>query len=443
MARSDISRLNLALPRRLRGCSIVRIVILTEAFSKRMGYAAMALPRHLARLGADVHVLTSGLPPYHQASGFATTYGAFSGAETLVPGTEEQYDGYTLHVLPCDRRFGYVRLRGMQRRLLELRPDIVQTFAVVGWLPLDAAVAQMRGGFALFTGSHTTASVFRPAQPGIHVSLVARVANLLTRTMPGAFASWRSERCYGATVDCADIAVRFLGVPARKVVVAPLGVDTDVFAPIASTAAAEARRAHRARHGAGEEDIVCVYSGRLTADKNPLLLARAVARLRAEGRPYRAFVVGEGPQAEEIAAAAGVMVHPFVHFTELAAWYHAADIGVWPTQESTSMLDAAACGLPIVVNDTLRAVERIRGNGVTYRLNDEDDLVRVLRDLAPPARRAALGAVGAQRMRDEFSWTALAAQRVRDYEEVLGRRGPQGAPSILHDRPKATGVAER
>lgn len=107
------------------------------------------------------------------------------------------------------------------------------------------------------------------------------------------------------------------------------------------------------------------------------------------------------------------------------------------------MLDAAACGLPIVVNDTLRAVERIRGNGVTYRLNDEDDLVRVLRDLAPPARRAALGAVGAQRMRDEFSWTALAAQRVRDYEEVLGRRGPQGAPSILHDRPKATGVAER
>ena len=105
------------------------------------------------------------------------------------------------------------------------------------------------------------------------------------------------------------------------------------------------------------------------------------------------------------------------------------------------MLDAAACGLPIVVNDTLRAVERIRGNGVTYRLNDEDDLVRVLRDLAPPARRAALGAVGAQRMRDEFSWTALAAQRVRDYEEALGRRGSLAAPSILHDGPKATGVA--
>lgn len=416
----------------------MRIVVLTEAFSKRMGYAAMALPRHFARLGADVHVLTSGLPPYHQSKGFGATYGQFSGAETFIPGTHEQYDGYTLHVLPHERRLGYVRLQGLQARLLQLRPDVVQTFAVVGWIPLDAALAQLRGGFALFTGNHTTASVFRPAQDGVHQSIASRVGNMLTRTLPGAFVSWRSERCYGATVDCADVAVRFLGVPSRKIAVAPLGVDTDVFSP-ESAAGLEARRAFRARHGVNEEEIVCIYTGRLTDDKNPLLLARAVQALRAEGRPFRTFIVGEGPQAEAIAAVPGAVVHPFVHFTELASWYRASDIGVWPTQESTSMLDAAACGLPIVVNDTLQALERIRGNGVTYRLNDELDLVRVLRDLESPERRHALGDTGARRMRDEFSWSQLAARRVRDYDEVL--RGRPYTRVLPQGRSSAAGTA--
>ena len=31
---------------------------------------------------------------------------------------------------------------------------------------------------------------------------------------------------------------------------------------------------------------------------------------------------------------------------KLGGFFRAADIGVWPTQESTSMLDAAACALP-------------------------------------------------------------------------------------------------
>ena len=50
------------------------------------------------------------------------------------------------------------------------------------------------------------------------------------------------------------------------------------------------------------------------------------------------------------------------------------------------MLDAAACGLPVVVNDTLRATERINGNGLQYRLNDVDDLVRVLSTLMAARR---------------------------------------------------------
>jgi glycosyltransferase involved in cell wall biosynthesis len=90
------------------------------------------------------------------------------------------------------------------------------------------------------------------------------------------------------------------------------------------------------------------------------------------------------------------------------------------------MLDAAACGLPIVVNHTLQAVERIEGNGVTYRLGDLADLTEVLRQFISADRRHELGAAGAQKMQRQFSWRSLAASRLRDYERFAAQGSPGG-----------------
>jgi glycosyltransferase involved in cell wall biosynthesis len=228
-------------------------------------------------------------------------------------------------------------------------------------------------------------------------------------------------KCYGATRDCAEIAGRFFGVPRRKIDVCELGVDTGLFHPCRRDADQLERAAFRDRRGVADEELLCIYTGRLSEEKNPLLLARAVERLRGAGEPFRGLFVGNGVQAEAIAAAAGCEVHPFVPVRELGGFFRGADIGVWPTQESTSMLDAAACGLPIVVNDTLQAVERVEGNGLRYRLNDLDDLVRALRELRDPARRRGLGEAGARKMAEKFSWDVIARRRLRDYEAALKR----------------------
>jgi glycosyltransferase involved in cell wall biosynthesis len=117
----------------------------------------------------------------------------------------------------------------------------------------------------------------------------------------------------------------------------------------------------------------------------------------------------------------GALVNPFVPYKDLPGWYRASDIGVWPTQESTSMLDAAASGIPIVVNSSLKATERIEGNGLTYNLNDIDDLSRVLLCLADLSMRQRLGRIGAQRMRTLFSWEAIAKRRLADYTAATVR----------------------
>ena len=207
-------------------------------------------------------------------------------------------------------------------------------------------------------------------------------------------------------------------------------MDTELFTPN-SGEKEEAERAHlREKLGFSASDIVCVYTGRFSEGKNPLLLAKAVGHFVQRGERFRALFVGNGVQAEAIQAIPGCAVHPFVPVDELAPLYRASDIGVWPAQESTSMLDAAACGLPIVANSSMSVSERLEGNGVAYRLNDLDDLLRALLSLRDPQVREKLGSAGAQKVLRKFSWESVARQRLRDYETVLQRTTRPGEQTI-------------
>jgi len=245
-----------------------------------------------------------------------------------------------------------------------------------------------------------------------------RVRVILLRTIPGYLISLVTTKCFPSAVDCAEVAARFLGVPRKLMEICPLGVDTELFSPIATEAQHRDRAEIRQRLGFSDNEIVCIYSGRFTQDKNPAVLAEAIQKLQAMGEPYRGLFVGDGIQGNIIRERRGCVLHPFVPVGELARYFRASEIGVWPTQESMSMLDAAACGLPIVVNDTVQILERIEGNGLTYRLEDSDDLVRTLLALRSENTRRKLGQHGAEKMETQFSWRALAERRLRNYQQV-------------------------
>jgi len=385
-----------------------------------MGYIVNMLPRYLARQGVEVHYLTMDMPHYFFNNSQESTYANFEHLTTMSPGQEESYEGFRLHCVKHRQVAGHPRFIGLREKLAAIRPDVVQSFLSIGWVALDAAVLKASLGYKLFTAAHTTASVFPLANRNSRWTEPARMRNLLSRWIPGRFVSTRTEKCYAATSDCADVAIRFFGVQPQKVDVAPLGVDTDSLSPVSTRDHEEKRIAMRGRLGIQPDEILFIYTGQFTAAKNPLLLARAVESMRSHGAKVKALFLGDGEQRAAIAARPSSVALPFVPHRELVDYYRAAEVGVWPTQESTSMLDAAACGLPIVVNDTLRAVERIDGNGLTYQLNDQASLERVLSTLLDSAARKRLGDAGARRMAKQFSWHALVQRRVADYREALG-----------------------
>lgn len=401
----------------------MRIALISEVFSKRMGYLENVLPKYLARQGAEVHLITTDLPPYHHLKDFHATYDGFAGHGELAPGTIESYQGFSLHVLPHRKAFGYMRMVGLRDKLAILDPDIVQATTAIGWNALSSALYQPLASYKLFTGSHMASSVFRLARKESPWWDPERIQCVMTRSLHGRLISFFTEKCYAATEDCGTIAAKFFGVQARKVEVMYLGVDTEYFFPLKTDTDLKERIQLRKHLGYSDHEIVCIYTGKFTSDKKVHLLAESVAALRAMGLPYRALMIGQGPGSGELATYTGISTLGFMPFTELGKYYRAADIGVWPGNESTSMLDAAACGIPVVISDEVMYRAPVNGNGSVFRRDSCESLADVLFELRDRETRVELGNAGASRMAREFSWDTIAKRRLRDYEMALtGKR---------------------
>ena len=395
----------------------MRVVFVSEFYSRNVGYTENCLPKALAALGCEVHVVTSQLQVYGHARYYDDVFRGFLGDREQPLGSFE-IDGYWVHRLPYklvnipflnrETIYGYIQIQGHAPFIQNLKPDIIQTRIPSDLNTFPMAMLSQRTGIPLFTECHQHMSVMRPALREGNAGRAFRIAYGLTRTAPGRRVGKIMRKCYAIAEDCAEVAARFYGFPPEKVEVLSLGTDTDHFCP--------GQSGFRGKMGWAEDEVAAVYTGRFTEAKNPLLLAKSIARLRGQGKPYRALFVGDGPQRSSIESLEGCQILDYIPYSELPDIYRAADIAVWPRQESMSMLDASACGAPIIVSDTMGQKQRVQGNGLFYREQDEDSLADALLNLESKDLRHRMGLQGRQLMLDQFSWRRNAAQRMRDYE---------------------------
>lgn len=396
----------------------LKIVVVSAFYSEGMGYSENCLSRALARLGHEVHVLTSTYNVYGNEPLYDATYRAFLGPAQVLPGSR-RIDGYHVHRLQSELTSGYVRILGLGAAIRRIAPDIVHSLEVASLQTWELALHAPGSRFKLFTETHQTLSVMRPYMRDPSGDALKRLAYRLTRTVPTWLASLAMETCYAVTPDCGEVAERFYGVPRSKIKLLSLGADTDTFHPVESDEDREGRLRRRAELGFGPDDIVCVYTGRFTKDKNPLVLARAIDALADADPRYKGIFIGDGVQRADILACRNVQVLPFMNHQRLAEQYRAADIGVWPRQESMSMIDAASSGVPLVVSDRIGEPARVEGNGLMYAENSVDSLVTVLQRFADPAVRARYGDVGRRKMLAGFNWTTFARTVEADFQAAL------------------------
>ena len=400
----------------------MKIAIISPWFSENMGYADNLLPKALAKLGHDVYLITSTAQIYYNSTQYKKIYEPFLGSNILPPG-EKYIDGYTLCRLPL-RKVNKLKgtgpgFIGLMDYLKKITPDIIQVFDLGHIESQTAALYCKNNDCLLFSESHSHASVVRKNNKRSFRELVISTINFFNPKIR--LVNQQSELCYAIAEDVKEIVISLFHFPEKKIKIQPLGVDCDIFKPDNSQIGIEERTQLRRQLCIEENDILCIYTGRFTKDKDPHCLASAIDLLHQQGnKNYKAIFVGKGTQndIDFIQSQKGCIVLPFVPVNELPKYYRASDIGIWPREESTSQIDAFACGLPVIISNKVSVVERIEGNGLLYEEGNCMDLTKKILSLNNEIR-SKMSLTGIQKAQEKFSWDILAMERIVDYQKKM------------------------
>ncbi len=389
----------------------MKIVILSEWYSEKMGYAENFLPVAFGKLGHEVHLITTDMQVYGINKDYDKIYGKYLGPKIVEQGVfKKEY--FTLHRKPHSLEGG-VHIVGLEPLIREISPDLVYSFEILGIDIMRAIELKKICGYKLFCESRIHLSVFKEPK-----TLKEKIKQLKTSYSV-------SKRCrnidiiYPIAPDVYRVITKYFGVSKKKCKIASLGVDTNMFNNLMNDDSEKERL--RKDIGYKDNDVVCLYTGRFTESKGPLILAKAINYLQEKGeKDIKGLFVGFGDTdyQNKMMKMRGCVIMGFVNSSELPKFYKSFDIGVWPLQESTSQLDAMSCGMPIIINDKVEDKIRVEGNGLVYSDGDYIDLANKILSLREENLRLQMGRIGSEKIKNKYSWDILASNKIQDFHNI-------------------------
>jgi glycosyltransferase involved in cell wall biosynthesis len=378
----------------------LRLAVVTETYPPEINGVARTLARllhSLQDLGHDVQLIRPRQPP----DGPHTTH-------------QEPLEQVLVRGLPIPRyshlRMGLPAKNALVKQWTLQRPDVVHiaTPGPLGWSALQAArklrlpiSTDFRTNFDAYSKHYGMAWLQRPIAAYLRkFHNLADCTTVPTESLRAALEANRFER---------------LRVIAR-------GVDVASFNPSFRDPAL------RASWGAGEQDCVALYVGRLAAEKNLGLLARAFQSMKSANPRVRLVVVGDGPAREELQAnCSDAKLCGSQSGQALARHYASADCFVFPSLTETYgnvTPEALASGLAVLAFDHAAASDLIRSgrNGLLAPVGDEASFLRMAVHLATDptlikqVRQQAVTAVA------ERSWSQIASQVETMWIDLLKSR---------------------
>jgi glycosyltransferase involved in cell wall biosynthesis len=298
---------------------------------------------------------------------------------------------------------------GLRKLLRVLKPDILHNVSLkpvllgsVASLGLSstAVVNSLTGLGTLFVGDHRRSGLARP--------LVRRaLAILLKRPNSRTIVQNPDDRNF----------VLELSVPQASVVIIPgSGVDTAHFMPLPEP----------------PTPVTAAYVGRMLADKGVLTLIQAFSLATARGVQLQLLLAGdtdkENPgslapeQLREFASAFGV--HWLGYVTDIREVWARAHFAVLASRREglpKSLLEAAACGRPMVATDRPGCREiAIEGEtALTVPVDDAPALAKAMTKMAgDAAMRARFGKAARTLVEAKFSADAVGKETVELYQSL-------------------------
>ena len=214
-------------------------------------------------------------------------------------------------------------------------------------------------------------------------------------------------------------AIRSLGISDERIFTIPgSGVETDKLTPL----------------GEPPEPVTVGFVGRLLADKGVRTLVRAHEILARQRRPMRLLLAGEpdpaNPASIPLAEIESWRQHAGIevlgNVTNIAKFWASAHIAVLPSRREglpKSLLEAAACGRPIVATD-VPGCREIAREGVNALLVPPDNAQALADAIArlvdDKGLRRKFGEAGRRMVENEFSANRIGTEIIALYARLLG-----------------------
>jgi len=366
----------------------LHIALVTETWPPEMNGVAMTVSRlveGLRQRGHDVQVVR----PRQKSDAGQTS------SDALVPGLP--LPGYS------GLQFGLPANRQLRKLWQGKRPDVVHavTEGPLGWsalwqahalkLPVTSSYHTHFDGYS----KHYNAGLIGPLVSGFLQRFHRRTLSTMAPTQ--------------VLVDSLTRA----RVPGARVL--GRGVDTVLFDPARRSAAL------RAQWGASDDSLVITNVGRLAAEKNLKLAARAFEAIREQHPDARMVWVGDGPSRAALERRHGVHVFSGAkRGEELAAHYASADIFLFPSLTETYgnvVPEAMASGLGVVAYKDAAAAELIHDGeqGLVVTPGDEAAFIAAACRMAQDKALLAHCRAGARARVEPITWDAV----IGEFESVL------------------------
>lgn len=295
----------------------------------------------------------------------------------------------------------YKRLKPDLAHHVALQPSVIGSLAAWG-LPITQLNA-FAGLGSTFTSQSMKSRIVRPM-------LKTMLRGMLNRRRSAALVQNGDDRD----------AITAIGVnPARVFLIPGSGVDVDLLTPLPEP----------------EGAVTLAYVGRLLEDKGLRSLIAAHDMLTQRGVAVQLLVAGQTDPANPASISdaeidswkSGANIKLLGHVNDVRDVWARAHIAVLPSRREglpKSLLEAAACGRPMIASDVpgCREIARHGVNALLVPADDAPALAAAISQLAgDPALRRQYGAAGRHLVETEFSSARIGRKTVALYDGLLGR----------------------
>jgi len=382
----------------------MKIVHVVDYLMPQIGYQEFFLPKWNAMHGHDTVIVCADR--YTPIPDYETIWGPLLGPRICGPG-EETISGVNIVRLPTKEINRRPFLRELKNTLDVLDPEIVWMHGTASPSSFRVASWSKRTKVPVIMDNH---QCFVAARGGIAGGLYYQGL----RWLSGMMLSGSVKKFVGVAEECCRFMTEVQGLPKEKMVLIPLGVDTDLFRPRDQ----DGERV-RQKLGIPGDALLIMQTGKLDPSRRPDLLVEALTPWMNENTAiWLLFLGGIGSlqlealnqQIAETGIKDRTLFHPMVLQTELPPFFNAADLCVYPDSSSLSSLEAGACECVVVMNDLPACAERVEnGVGINFKRGNSDSLRDILGDLIKdPKKREELGKKARQSVLEKYSYDKIA-----------------------------------